>query len=299
VKQTVLVTGANGFIGRHTCEALRNDPEPCRVVGLSRSTTAVADVDTWCQVDLTDAAAVLEVVKAERPDIVIHLAGALRHASAPEHVVHNTLATTHLLQAIAGRCRRVVFGSSGIVYGGPLIPTGLSHEGDCPHPRDSYAVSKLAAEGMAAGLWPARDEGLVIARIFNVCGPGQDTQHVVGALAQQLVSHPTSLTVRGPLDVERDFVDVRDVARALVGLALRPSVARLINVASGKSVAIGEVVRILVEITAYRGAITEVPDPGSVNLKRQCGSIGRLRAARLAPRIPLRQSLEDVVRTMQ
>ncbi len=298
MRPAILVTGANGFIGRFTCAALRASGEGWRIVGVSRSVAPVADVDMWQRVDLREAAAVNAMIDEVRPEAVIHLAGALHHAGAVAHVEHNILATAQLTQALAGRCNRYVLGSSGIVYGGPGTATGCSREEDHPRPRDSYAVSKLAAEQIAAALWPGGGRGLVVGRIFNVCGPGQDAHHVVGALARQIASRLPSVVAYGPLTTQRDFIDVRDVARALVGLAMHTSATGCYNIARGDAVTIRDVLGLLVQIAKYTGSIEEVPSMATINLPRQCASVDRLRAIGLAPQISIRQSLEDVIHSI-
>ena len=183
-------------------------------------------------------------MRAAAPDAVLHLAAqswvpdAFRDPQATLEV--NLIGTLHLLEALraAGFEGRMVFVSTGDVYG--LVP-----EGELPisearpvAPRNPYAVSKIAAEALCYQWTVTESMHIVMARPFNHIGPGQSDRFVVADLAHQIAevrAGRREAAVRaGDLDVTRDFTDVRDVVRAYFAL-LRDGVSgEVYNVCSGR-----------------------------------------------------------------
>ncbi len=91
------------------------------------------------------------------------------------------------------------------------------------YPRDAYGRSKYLAT--SAGLAERSPLEVMVARVFNPIGPGTPPTQAFGRFADRLTdpdADPLDLVV-GDLDARRDFIDVRDVARAMIALALQRS----------------------------------------------------------------------------
>ena len=149
--RTVLITGATGFIGRHTVEGFRN--AGWRVYPTSRT----GHGNYYHFLSLDDVAGVRHTLASLRPDAVIHLAGiAHRRASPDEYDRINHCGTKILAQAIAHHCpgTTLVYASSATVYGDGPFSRPL-REGDLTLPCDSYATSKLLGERAALACAPA------------------------------------------------------------------------------------------------------------------------------------------------
>jgi GDP-4-dehydro-6-deoxy-D-mannose reductase len=282
----VLVSGASGFVGRHLLELLGDEAAPL-------------------EVDVTDAAAVADAIRARRPAAIVHLAAlswvpeSWREPARAWEV--NVVGTVNVLEAV-GRERpdaRVLAVSTGEVYGNAeRFPTPE----DAPVvPLSPYAASKAAAE---VACTQARLTGLdvVVMRAFQHEGPGRDERFAVGSWTHQLAELELAgggvLRV-GNLDVERDIADVRDVCRAY-RLLLEPSVAAgLYNVATGRTVRLARVVDLLVDLTRVPVTVEQDPDrlrPADIPV--QCGDASRLREATgWEPKIPLEQTLADMLET--
>jgi nucleoside-diphosphate-sugar epimerase len=198
-----LVTGAEGFIGRavmaRLAAILREDD---RLLGVDRRGAF--------PVDLMDPDRVKALVEHYGPTRVLHLAGATAGSEA-ELWIANVETTRVLLGALPQSCR-VVVASSAAVY-------GLTQAADCPlapdrtrAPVSTYGRSKREQEQAVMGR-------AVIARIFNVCGPGQHAHLMPAALIRSLRADGQATIWRA--DSRRDWLDVRDVAAALVSLAMR------------------------------------------------------------------------------
>ncbi len=255
----VLVTGANGFVGRHTVHDLQQAGHVVSGFDLSSPPTGKPGFDLH-RGDIQDKNAVNEVVAQTRPEACVHLSGL---AFVPEGWLNpetlfsiNLLGTMHLLEA----CRRLAPGarilviSSAEVYGLRPRPRPV-REDDLLDPDNPYAISKAAADQLA--LMYAQHHGLQImtVRPCNHIGPGQDHHFVVASFAAQLAAiasgqAPAIIKV-GNLDSRRNFTDVRDVARAYRRLLENGQPGRAYNLGSRQTVTIRA---ILEQLCALSGA---------------------------------------------
>lgn len=290
-----LVTGAQGLIGRClVAQILAGDPA-ATVLGIGRSPRGDRLLTEgryrYEPVALGDAESLRSRIAEFRPDCVFHLASALHSAPRHELEATNVEGTASLLRALEGSDARIVLASSASVYGHPRrLPIDETHP--CA-PANPYGSTKLAAERLA--LRHGRD--VVVARIFNVVGPGQPEDHVCGRLAAQLArgaaGAPGTLTV-GPLAPTRDFIDVRDVAAALRLAADRAAPGSVVNVASGVEVSVGDVLGALVRIANVEVRIVERGEVAA-GVARSVADVGRLRQLGFEPAYPLEQSLRDLL----
>lgn len=253
---------------------------------------------TYVATDLSDAAATARLIAETAPDIVFHLAGSLRDEPFERLVTNNIVVTRHLCDALAAHGTVLVLGSSGSIYGElggggmPLVETGATE------PIDLYAATKRTSEDIVRIATRAGKIDGRVARIFNVVGPGQEERHVAGRIASQL----TELRMRrrdgialGPLAAWRDFIDVRDVADALVAIGLAAAGDTFYNVASGSETQIATVYDVLVAAAGIADpALTQLPGR-VVDIGRQVVDVSRLRALGWQPRVDLAQSLGDVM----
>ena len=303
----ILVTGSRGFVGRWMIAELR-----------SADHVVLPDVDDVGQrLDVTDRSAVVRRLRSARPDAVIHLAAIARPsevAAAPERAFAvNVEGTRNVVEGLseAATERResppiLLVTSSSEVYGVPAATELPLHEDSPLRPSSPYAHTKLEQEAVA--LEAAHTGGLlvVVVRAFNHTGPGQPPTYVVPAFAERIVSalaaHQTAFRV-GDLEVRRDLTDVRDVAiayRRLVDIAATramPPSGLIVNVASGRSVKLRDVVSNLLRLAG--ATIEPVLDPSLVRPGEAREIVGDpTRLAELTgwqPHIPLDQTLRDVL----
>ena len=195
-------------------------------------------------IDLLDRHAVDAVVRAARPDLVVHLAAQASVAGSIASVGTtwsiNCTGTLLLASAVAENApgATVFFTSSSEVYGASFL-SGVVDENSPLTPMNPYAQSKALAETIFKQRLPASTR-LIVARAFNHTGPGQRDDFVLPSFASQVARieaglQPPTIAV-GNLDVRRDFLDVRDVVAAYIALIkaapdLPPRFT--VNVASG------------------------------------------------------------------
>ena len=259
----VLVTGGNGFVGRHLVTALRERGDTTLVAARLHDGAGVDFA-----LDLGDAQNVTDVVNRAQPDLIFHLAAQAAVPASLEDPLAtydvNALGTARLLEAVrqTGKRPRVVLASSGEVYGARERSDYPLRETLAPQPANPYAASKAAAEAIALGAWHSFGIPAIIARAFNHCGPGPDARFAVAGFAAQLAAIAAGgapLMYVGNLEASRDYLDVRDVIAAYIALAERGIPGEIYNVCSGKPVTLKEMLRAMVTVARLPVEIREDP----------------------------------------
>lgn len=256
-----LLTGASGFLGRPLRDALiGTEASRGRVVTVGRHRPLDWPADSFLQADLTNLESVRAAIEEANPSVVFHLAGKTPPASASDLYVSNSVATALLLDTLRERARpvRVVLTGSAAELG-PVdeqdLPVGEGHP--C-RPETPYGLSKWLAT--CAGLAARPPLEVMIARIFNPIGPGTPESQSLGRFAARF-SDPTVEELRvGCLDTRRDFVDVRDVARALIALAEHGRPGLVYHVGTGGSQRVGDGLEQLQRLSGERVRVTIDPD---------------------------------------
>lgn len=306
----LLVTGADGFVGRHLVRAAQRAGHAV-VAGIGPGGAAPA---TWLAPDAAagvtahpldlSSADDLARLAAEPVEAVVHLAAISSGADARRDpaaaMAVNTDATIALFDAVTahGRAPRFLFVSTAEVY-------GAGHDGPITEaapiaPMSPYAESKAAAEAALFDVAATTGATLLVARPFPHTGPGQDTRFVLPAFAARLraakAAGDTTFPV-GNLGIVRDFLDVRDVVEAYLRL-LAPGVpAAAYNVATGLGWHLAECVeRLRMLVGCAAEPVTDASLVRRADIPVLIGDPSRLVAATgWTPRIPFDQTLKDLV----
>ena len=255
----ILVTGVDGFTGRHLTALLAEQGH--EVVGISHSaiTVPVGGLTASHTCDLTDAQALKGIFATERPDKVVHLAAIafVSHGIVEDIYRINIVGTRNLLEAIgaSGGAEAVLLASSANIYGNRV--SGAINETVVPDPINDYAVSKLAME-FVARLYQDRLP-IIIARPFNYTGVGQATNFVIPKIVDHVRRKVATIEL-GNLDVARDFSDVRDVVLAYSALLAEPeAIGHIINICSGKPHSLMDVISMIKDISGFDFEVTVNP----------------------------------------
>lgn len=236
----VLVTGASGFIGRATLPRLL-------ALGYEVHATAPDPVEErvptdvhWHRLDLLDSAETTALMAAVRPTHLLHLAWYAepgRYQTSAENlrwVQGSLFLVEHFLQwggrrvTVAGTCAEYDW-----------------RDGRCKEnftrlkPADLYSVSKHALHIMLTSWSQQMKFSLGWGRVFFLYGPFEHPKRLVASVICSLLNNEPALCTEG--HQERDFLHVHDVADALVAL-LESNVEGPVNIASGKAVAIRDII---------------------------------------------------------
>jgi nucleoside-diphosphate-sugar epimerase len=246
-----IITGAAGFTGRylvgrlaaegHEVHALVHEPadglEHCRAVHSG---------------NLLDLGGLRDMVRAVQPQHVVHLAAIahVHHGDVSELYQTNVIGTRNLLESLAGEGRgmvSVLLASSALVY--DQSEGGVLDEQSRLQPANDYGVSKLASEHIA-GLY-AESLPITIVRSFNYTGPGQAQSFLIPKIVKH-VRERAKVIELGNVDVSRDFSDVRTVVEGYARLLATPdAVGKTVNMASGRSVSLSEVLAMVSRLSGH------------------------------------------------
>ena len=261
----ILITGVTGFTGRHLLDFLRS-------LGINRGDIFGIDKEGPCgatgfrfiKSDLSDKLQTLRVLKKVKPGLIFHLAGINFGKKYDELLCSNILMTNNLLEALvhSGLGARILIIGSAAEYGMAGGSRKPINESAPIMPVTPYGVSK-AAQSMLA-LQYSQEFGLyvVIARPFNLIGPGQTANLVCGSIVSQMKrscagkERPGKIIV-GNLHTKRDFIDVRDAVRAYWQLlTCRKDISgQVFNIGSGRAHSVQDVID---KLSKYCGRKIEI-----------------------------------------
>ena len=253
-----LVTGAAGFVGSRLCQLLldeglevitqveggRFDP-----LGSTRISGRLCD-PAFCAKLETDV------------DVVFHLASEASQArfiSAPKSTLERdfTSLTNVLEQCMVRPPRRFVYVSSALVY--ETEHAAPKTESSVIRASSLYASSKISGEALVTAYAGRSAFDYVLARPFNVYGPGQDPGSVVAEFIQ--MGCQGDIKVRDPYPV-RDFIHVLDLCRALFAMASSEACANQpLNVGTGIGRTIGEVAEEIGSVFSQTGKRPDIVLP--------------------------------------
>jgi GDP-4-dehydro-6-deoxy-D-mannose reductase len=304
----VLVTGADGFVGRHLVRRLRQAGHEVGA-GCRPDSPPVAWGDqaiTPIAFELTDDRSIGQAL-GFRPHAVVHLAAISSNREARDDPGRawevNAAGTARLAEALGRRREQggdpvLLMVSTGEVYGVGRAAPRL--ETDPLLPASPYAASKVAAE--VAVLEVGRRTGLrtIVARPFTHTGPGQQPRFALPGFVERLraaKANGDAVVPTGNLDPVRDLLDVRDVVEAYLALLERGTPGEAYNIARGEGRSLAELFGILADLVGVRAEPR--PDPRFArarDLPHLVGDSTKLRRATgWTPRLSLDQTLRGLV----
>ena len=279
MSETILVTGASGFVGSHLLTLLDRTagdatlvawrrPRPSHEVSPSSPPRPVPPINrvTWRNVDLLDGSSVTRELAEIRPTQVYHCAGVANVGGSWSNNYQtlrtNVMGTEHVLSGLRNQrvAARILIPGSALVY---RPSTSAIAETAALGPVSPYGLSKLAQEMLA--LVTSGKEGVtaIVTRSFTHIGPGQAPSYAASSFAEQIArieagqSRPV-LRV-GNLDARRDLTDVRDTVRAYQLLMTSGTHSTAYNVCSGEAHRVKTVLDGLLAATTAEVAVRQDP----------------------------------------
>lgn len=289
MSKTILVTGAAGFIGSHTIQALvtRGDQvvgldnfndyyDPARKranveeVRLALRQNGQAEALTFIEGDIRDQHTIAQIFSNYEFEGIVHLAAMAGVRASMEnprlYYDVNVNGTLNLLEAAVGRVGNqatrsafptFVFASTSSVYGNtPRVPF---QEGDpCERPLAPYAASKRAGELLGYSYHHLFGLAFTAVRFFTVYGPrGRPDMMAYKVLDNIFFSRTVPLYNSG--DMRRDWTFVTDIVRGVVNAVDRPLGYEVVNLGRGEPVSLKEFVHVLEEYVGRRASLVSVP----------------------------------------
>ena len=254
---TVMATGADGFIGSHLTEELVKKGEKVKAFCLYNSfgtwgwlDTLPPEIKNEIEVfmgDVRDPNGVRHAMEGQ--EIVYHLAALIAipfsYHSPDSYVDTNIKGTLNVLNAArqVGTQHLLVTSTSEVYGTAQYVPIDEKHpfQGQSP-----YSATKIGADRLAESFYRSFDLPVTIVRPFNTYGPRQSGRAVIPTIITQLLSGQTEIKL-GSLTPTRDFNYVKDTAAGFMALADCPAaVGQEVNIATGQEHSIGDLANELI-----------------------------------------------------
>lgn len=234
----IAITGASGFIGQYTVLELHAQGHQMVLLGRERRKLDSAFYSNHIPFQLVETDYVRDMDKTLRGiDALVHLAG-MRHkkdGSMAEFITNNIVTTERLFHAAAqNKIRNIVFTSSIAVYNPWLNALPFSENQDCT-PLTPYGISKLACEKMAYFYDQKFGTKIKCLRVGQVIGSEEREGFMVNTMIGQAIRRET-IRVWGKGSGTRDYVYVKDVARAIHSALEHPELSGSFNISCGEPV---------------------------------------------------------------
>lgn len=307
-----LITGNTGFIGGHLVEALVAAGGHA-LVGIGRSSKWPAELSHLAgtadlhAVDLLDSQRLEEIVRQARPEWVFHLAGYANTGGSfrePDRCWHDNLTATRSLYDAIARTDlrpRVLFVSTGLIYGEPDEPDRACDERTTLKPASPYATSKAAADLLSYQYTRSQGLDIVRIRLFNQIGPRQSADYAVANFARQIAAIEAGkqppVIETGDLSAQRDITDVRDVVAAFPLLLQKGVKGEVYNAGRGETYRMQTLLDRLLALSQTKVEVRQKVEPG----RKADTAVTRADCRKLrettgwAPRVPLDQTLSDIL----
>lgn len=271
----VLIVGSRGFVGRHLCAEFEAHGD--LVWGVDRTDAAEP-------VDLGNPQEARRVIARVNPDFIVQAAGRVGEASEAELRAAHLVPTLALLDAVAdlrAGARILLVGSAAEF--GVESARRVYRECDSGAPTSAYGRSKLEQSLEARRLSESRGLDLIRVRLFNTLGPGQTPALVGGAMVDRLYTlfrgGTDRFVVRDP-ESQRDFLDIRDIARLMRRLleSLPKNPGRPpVNLCSGEGTSIAALAGELLAAAGVEARVAfERPDRPPTAIVGECSTLAQV-----------------------
>jgi NAD dependent epimerase/dehydratase len=255
--KTVLVTGADGFIGSHLTELLVQEGFKVKALAQYNSFNHwgwLEDVKCKDQIQiLSGDVRDLNFCQhaTEGVDTIFHLAALIAipysYVAPDSYFDTNVRGTLNICQsALANRVKRVIHTSTSEVYGtAQYVPIDERHP---LQPQSPYSASKIGADAVALSFYNSFDLPLTIARPFNTYGPRQSARAVIPTIISQIASGQKQIKL-GDVTPTRDFSYVWDTCRGFVALArCDRAIGESVNIGSNFEISVGDTLNLIREL---------------------------------------------------
>lgn len=300
----VLVIGAGGYFGSAVVDWLRG-LKKFEIICTFRNNDLHAEKrGKSFGLDVLDYDSVRDVLSVVRPHIVINLVGRIPGLIKNQNITlvrDNFLTALNLMEGIdeLSLTTKLVLVSSASEYQVQLDTTPLREQDNCA-PSGIYGMSKNTMTRFASFYRKQKGLDIVVARVFNVVGPGVGQDTVAGSVISKLSQWSKNSDARrditlGDLSAIRDFIDVRDMARALCHLGENKTDHLIYNLCSSKPTKVRSIIEGILKVSEIDVQISETKDlERSENPSFSLGNNTRLLESGFAFEYTLKNSIRDM-----
>lgn len=262
----ILITGGLGFIGGHLIDQLIQDSYEIFALDNSSLLKSNKQINQYSKIstfnfinsDITDFTSLDQIFKDSPPDIIVHLAAKISVDESlikpEEYFKINVEGTLNLLKlALKYNVKKIIFASSAAVYGTKdKVP--LKEDESLLTPLSTYAVTKIAGEGLCHVYSSISNLQCICLRFFNIYGPEQSGSALVPKFIK-LISNNQPITIFGDGTHTRDFIYISDVIQGITkAIKYNKKHYEIFNIAGSTKTTILDLVKII-EDTLHKKAI--------------------------------------------
>lgn len=252
--QTVLITGADGFIGSHLVEMLCKEGHKVKALAQYNS------FNNWGWLEDVNCKDEIEILTGDIRDpffcnkicqgidVIFHLAALIAipfsYIAPYSYVETNISGTLNICNAaIQNEVTRLIHTSTSEVYGSAqYVPIDENHPLQAQSP---YSASKIGADSMAMSFFNSFELPLTIARPFNTYGPRQSARAFIPTIISQIANNESELRL-GDTTPTRDLNYVLDTCRGFIELAnSSEAIGEVVNIGSNYEISIGKVASLI------------------------------------------------------
>ena len=283
-RRTILITGANGFTGRHLAGFLSPDAS-LKLYLADRTKGAGGSRFHLC--DFLDASQTAKLVRKIRPDAIFHLVGSYTNDYHTDYA-SNVVTAKNILDAVrvGSTNTRVLLIGSSAEYGFPKSAGTAVREDHPCRPVSIYGLVKLMQINLMGTYVRLYNMDIVAVRPFNLFGKGMSPTLFVGKMEQEIARYKRgeiNRIITGDLSVERDYIEIAEAIKYYAAVMEKGESGEVYNAGSGKSTTLRDVLRRMftsegISFDAVKEGIHHVP--GEIVVPKIFANITKLKKLR-------------------
>ncbi|NQU32265.1 MAG: SDR family NAD(P)-dependent oxidoreductase [Bacteroidetes bacterium] len=253
--ETILVTGATGFIGSNLIPILLQKGNKVIALSYPPKTDSISNILSYDKKISFITGDIKDSVFCDKIcfgiDKIYHLAAL---ADVPnsfknpnDYIDTNIKGTLNICNAaLKNKVSRIIIVSSAAVYGeAQYLPIDETHP---LQPKSPYSASKLGAEAIALSMYYSYYLPITIVRPFNTYGPNQSDNAVISSIINQIISGKQKILV-GDLSPKRDFIYATDLCNSMIALSESDAaIGEIVNIGTNVDTSIEEVIAIIKDV---------------------------------------------------
>ena len=243
MKKKVLITGSNGFTGRHLSLFFSAKPS----VELHHADHASPETpdSRFHACDVSKASSAVKLIARTKPHEIYHLVGSYTNDYDTDYV-SNVITTKNILDAVraSGLKTRILLVGSSAEYGFPAHSnTAVAEHHPC-NPVSVYGLMKLFQTALMRTYIRLYEMDIVVVRPFNLLGSGISERLFVGKMERDIARYKRGeikKIITGDLSVERDYIDIKEAIKYYAAVMEKGECGEVYNVGSGRSVSLRKI----------------------------------------------------------